>query len=155
MIDYLALAMGQGEEENMEAAFFEIPTVEGRLPGEGPFWDEQLAQPSEAEKLGDLFSRKEAPQTPGKAPGGESFDSLSPWTPTLNDQRAGSADPSLWKPIRGSRALIPGVFPKRGDRSRPLFGRFRKGVAPEGGRSKSPLRAVSGVWGRSGGKAPP
>ena len=93
MIDYLALAMGQGEEENMEAAFFEIPTVEGRLPGEGPFWDEQLAQPSEAEKLGDLFSRKEAPQTPGKAPGGESFDSLSPWIPSLNDQRKGAAAP--------------------------------------------------------------
>ena len=33
------------------------------------------------------------PPGPQKAPGGESFDSLSPWTPTLNDQGRGPAGP--------------------------------------------------------------
>ena len=38
-----------------------------------------------------------APHTPQHPPGGESFDSLSPWTPTLNDQRGAIAMAPLWK----------------------------------------------------------
>ena len=44
--------------------------------------------------LGDhSFWKEWPPRPPKKAPGGESFDSLSPWTPSLNDQRRGPAGP--------------------------------------------------------------
>ena len=50
---------------------------------------------------GYLLAPKDTPQAPRKAPGGESFDSLSPWTPSLNDQREGIALPLDSLPGRG------------------------------------------------------
>ena len=45
---------------------------------------------------GHLFRvEKTPPRPPEKTPGGESFDSLSPWTPTLTDQEEGDCGPPL------------------------------------------------------------
>ena len=55
---------------------------------------------------GYLLGPKDTPQTPRKAPGGESFDSLSPWTPSLNDQREGIALPLDSLPGRGGDTSV-------------------------------------------------
>ena len=60
----------------------------------GPFFLERMApQFSPAGSVVRWTPATGGHRPPKKAPGGESFDSLSPWTPSLNDQRRGPAGP--------------------------------------------------------------
>ena len=118
--------------------FSHVPTTAVEMTPGGPF----------------LMSRM-APRTPQEPPGGESFDSLSPWTPILNDQGRGAAAPLPWNPpqVVLFRAIGPAPALRSGGRAqrtpRPLrskaegsscFRRTVPGGFPKGrGRSPCPL----------------
>ena len=53
---------------------------------------------------GTILGVKNSPPHPPRTTRGESFDSLSPWTPTLNDQGRGTAVPLSLEPSPGCPA---------------------------------------------------